>query len=164
MLTKFWHARWAATCSVCLMSSRLSTRAWDIDASLSDVVPIASRLSATNAVTSVDRGVEIDDRSADLVGIVGHQRGHRGQVVVELTHQVRAVVQGRHQRRQVLECGEYVVAVVAERRNRLRQLDDRCRGCWRPCPRRLSAVVLMNAPIGADAAGLGGLQALGEFL
>src|SRR5438552_2863147 len=51
MFIKFWAAV-GATCSACLMSSRLPTRVCEMEASLSEVVPTASRLSATKLATS----------------------------------------------------------------------------------------------------------------
>ncbi|CFE79041.1 Uncharacterised protein [Mycobacterium tuberculosis] len=51
MLLKFCNTV-GLICSVCLMSSRLSTSAVVIDASLSDAVPIASRCSAAKLPTS----------------------------------------------------------------------------------------------------------------
>src|SRR5258708_39182917 len=51
MFTKFWN-EFGATCSVCLMSSRLSDTALGIPLSLSAVVPSDSRFSATNFCTS----------------------------------------------------------------------------------------------------------------
>ena len=123
MFMKFWSSV-GAMCSVCLMSSRLSFSAVDTDASLSDVVPSDSRLSATKLRDVADDVGQRGDRVADLVRIVGQQAGHRGQVLVQLSHQVAAGLQCRHENRQVLHRAEEVVAVVAERRNRLGQLHD----------------------------------------
>ncbi len=69
------------------------------------------------------RNVQIAYGPGDFIGIIGEQTGHRGQVLVELTHQVGAVLQRRHQGRQVLDGRENVGAVIAQCRERLRQLD-----------------------------------------
>ena len=107
------------------MSSRLPSTAVEIDVSLSDAIPTASRLSATNSFASATTALRSSAACADRVGIVGQQPGHRGEVAVELPEQVRAVLQRGHQRRQVLQRGEDVVAVVAECRKCLRHRHDR---------------------------------------
>ncbi len=89
-------ARVGATCRVCLMSSRLSFSAVDTDASLSAVVPSVSRLSATKVRDIADDGVRgPTTASPTSSGIVGQQPGHRGEVAVELPHQIAAVLQRR---------------------------------------------------------------------
>src|SRR6201999_706049 len=69
--------------------------------------------------------IHVTYRAADLVGVVGQQGGHRGEVLVELLEQITAIPQGRHQCRQVADCGEDVATVVPERRKCLGQFDSR---------------------------------------
>ena len=124
MLVKF-DSVVGAMCSVCLMSSRLSISAVVIEASLSDVVPIVSRLSATKLLHVADDRVQVGEGIDRPCSGRWPEAGHRRQVLVELLEQVTAVVQRRHQDRQILERREDVSAVVAERRHRLGQFDDR---------------------------------------
>ena len=162
MLTKFENVV-GVMCSVCLMSSRLWFSAVVTEASLSDVVPMVSLLSATKLCHVADDVVDVLHRSADLVRAVGEQTGDACEVLVELAHQIGARLQRRDQDRDVLDRAEQVLAVVAERGEGLRQLDQRVAdvGALSPQVVRRGADELAER---ADAAGLGRLQRVGEPL
>ena len=107
--------------------------------------------------------IEVLHRVRNLVGIVGQQRRHRGEIGIELRHQIGAVMKGRNQSRQVLDGGKDVGAVIAEGGYRLGQLDDRVTDLG-----TLSAQIIGGGVDGgaqrADVTGMRRLQAFCEFL
>ena len=127
------------------MSSRLSTSAVVIDRQL--VRRGAERLAVVGdeALHVADDGVEVLDRLPDLVGVVGQQRRDRRQVLVELPS------------RSVLSCSadtriDRFLTVAKMSVLWSPSADNACDSLMTvsrmvaPCPRRLSAAVLTNAP------------------
>ena len=145
------------------MSPRLSFRAVVIACELVERDAEALAVVGDEAAQVVHRAVEALCRVGHFVGRVGQHGGDVGQVGVERGEQIAARRQCGHQQLQVAHRAEDVGAVVAERRNRLRELDDRvARGI------ALAAQVVRGGvdelAHRARPAGRGGLQRVGELL
>ena len=97
------------------------------------------------------------EQFSEPVGLLGQRSRDRGQVLVQLAQQTTAVMQRRDQSSQIFEAAVKVAAMVAERGNGLRQLDN---GVPDICS--LAAQVFSRGvderPQRADPARLGGLQ------
>ena len=140
MFMKFWNTV-GVMCRTCLTSPRLSFSAVVIDVELVDG-------DAETFAVLGEEAAQVVHRAVETLGRV--RRSHSGELDntvvtsarfdVERGEQVAARRQGRHQQLQIAHGAEDVGAVVAERGNRLRQLDHRvARGVTvarAGCPRR----------------------------
>ncbi len=161
MFRKFWNVG-AATCSTSLMSGMLSCSACDTEASLSAVMPRDSRLSLTKPVSSPARSPR--SRTALPTSL--------GSLATRLVTDARFWLSWAS--RPLEPCSadtsrDRFFSVV----NRSSLWSPSAEIAWEslmmvsrmvaPCPRRLSAVVLTNAPSGLTPPGWVGCRASLSF-
>ena len=123
MFRKFWNTV-GATCRICLMSRRLSFSAVVMALRWSKVVPMASRLSATKGRRSLTAPSRPCIAWPHSLGVLVSTVVTLARFLLNEASRSLLEVQRGYQQLQVAHRAEDVGAVVAERRNRLGQLDD----------------------------------------